>query len=100
MRDVVEEMLKTLSKSRRQARKSTTMGVGSRGGRVLGFTRRGHAIYADAKAGSYKHFNKDDHKDAFLAHNRAQNSTNDRAQSVFSQHQALMHHTLHKFGAN
>lgn len=98
MADIVAQILDTLAKSRPELSKN--MGLGSRGGQVLGMTRRGHAIYAHAAANSYQHFNRDDHKDAMMAHMRHQTSTADRKQSVFSEHQALIHHTMHAFGRN
>ena len=45
-------------------------GEGSRGGRVIGHTKSGKPVYADAHAGQYNNFNEDDHKDAAALHER------------------------------
>lgn len=65
-------------------------GEGSKGGKVIGHTRSGKAVYAANKSNSYKDFSPQDHRDAASIHR--DESSNVRQRPVHRDNDALAGH--------
>jgi hypothetical protein len=68
--DEIKDYYTRLTKMEDEAKKSIVKGggEGSRGGKVIGHTKSGKAIYESSLAGGYKGWTKEDHGDAHKKH--------------------------------
>ena len=68
-------------------------GEGSKGGKVVGHTKSGRAIYANKRASAYKHFSIAEHSDAAGIHKELSKQYESKGDKKNSNHHAVLART-------